>query len=338
MAAVLYASVMGVQTAKPQAAPKAHQVVPTKSKLTAQQQEGLKILKTEADVAKGLSPAMRSFALLEIAQGYRTVHDPKAVSTLRGAFQASQSIEDNDENKSTKSLLQGQIVRQLVVQDPAYCERLLSQLSGLPRKVVITALMKKYTQEKQFAHAVALLNQLGDEEFPYTEGSRLAEALPAKMAADRQNLFAQALSSYSQHQHKSNSDEFEVFVSRTWQSLPPDMVLQAIDEILKQERESDTKMGITVGAAQGAVSFGSTYQYALFQMLPILQELDPGRADQLLQENHDLQSTVQHFPNGFKSLDSKAGIPDSITMRSPDSGGSTAEDRYPPNCSAVQTS
>jgi tetratricopeptide (TPR) repeat protein len=176
-----------------------------------------------------------------------------------------------------------------------------------------------------------LLGQLGDEEFPYIIGSNLMRALPPEMAADKQNLFAQALASYTQHDHKSDPgmDDFAVFITRTWQGLAPDLVMQAIDEVLKQARQSDAKMQITIGAEKGAASFTSVYDYNLFELMPVLRALDPERAGRLLQEDRDVQTAAKQYPNGLQSLDPENGIPDSITMRLPsDSGESSADDRY----------
>ncbi len=305
---------------------------PTHPRLTPQQRTGLSILDRQAGVAKGLSPVMRSFALMEIARGYEKLNPPKALATLRDAFRASQSIEDDsDPNTSNKTWLQGQVLGRLVALDPAYCEQLVPQLAGPPRSTAINRLIIYHTRRKQFAQAIALLGQLGDEEFPYIIGSNLVRALPPDMAADKQNLFAQALASFTQHEHKQQigPDEFGTFISRTWQGLPPDLVLQAIGEVLKQARQSDAKMEITVGAAKGSASFSSIYEYTLFELLPMLRALDPDRAESLLQENRNLQSTAQHFPDGLQSLDPENGIPDSITMRLPsNSGESSTDDRY----------
>ncbi len=303
----------------------------THPKPTPQQQIGLKILDQQTGVAKGLTPAMRTFALLEIARGYEKPDRPKALATLRDAFQASQTIEDDpDPRTSNKTWLRDQVVERLVALDPAYCERLVPQLAGETRAVAISALVQHYTSGKQFAHAVALLSQLGDQEFPYLPAGKLMQVLPPEMAADKQNLFSQALASFSQHEHdhQTGPDQFGVFIARTWQGLPPDLVQQAVDEALKQARQSDHKMEITVGAQKGSASFSSIYEYTLFELMPVLRDLDPDRADRLLQENRDLQSTLKQFPNGLQSLDPKHGAPGSITMRVPNSGGSAATDRY----------
>jgi tetratricopeptide (TPR) repeat protein len=317
------------QSRKPQ-----HKATTTtaRPKLTPQQQTGLSILDQQAGVAKGLSPVMRAFALMEIARGYEKLNQTKALATLRDAFQASQSIEDDSDPKtSSKSWLQGQVVDRLVALDPAYCEQLVPQLAGYPRSAAINRLIMYHTRKKQFAQAIALLGQLGDEEFPYIIGSNLVRALPPEMAADKQNLFAQALASFSRHEHKNGvgMDDFGVFISRTWQGLPPDLVLQAIDEALKQARQSDAKMQITLGAEKGSASFTSIYDYNLFELMPVLHALDPERADRLLQEDRDVQTAAKQYPNGLESLDPENGIPDSITMRLPsNSGESAADDRY----------
>ncbi|HKU23084.1 MAG TPA: hypothetical protein VJQ50_18880 [Terriglobales bacterium] len=316
----------------PKTRPKAKPISAAHSKLTPQQQAGLKLLDQQAGVAKGLSPVMRTFALLEIARGYEKLDPPKALAIIRDAFQASQSIEDDSDPKtSNKTWLQGQVLDRLVTLDPAYCEELVPQLAGYPRSAAINRLIMYHTRKKQLAQAIALLGQLGDEEFPYVIGSNLVQALPPEMAADKQNLFAQALASYTQHDHKSDPgmDDFALFISRTWQGLPPDLVLQAIDEALKQARQSDAKMQITVGAEKGSASFTSIYDYNLFELMPALHALDPERADRLLQEGRDVQTAAKQYPNGLQSLDPENGIPDSITMRLPsDSGESSSDDRY----------
>ncbi len=312
-------------------APKAKTMSPAHYKLTPQHQVGLNLLEQQAGAAKGLSPIMRTFALMEIARGYEKLDRHKALSALRDAFQASLSIEDDSYPKtSNKTWLQGQILDRLVALDPAYCEQLIPQLTGYPRSAAINRLIMYHTRKKQFAQANALLGQLGDQEFPYIIGSNLIRALPPEMAADRQNLFAQALASYTQHDHKSDPgmDEFALFISRTWQGLPPDLVLQAIDEVLKQARQSDAKMQITVGAEKGAASFTSVYDYNLFELMPLLRALDPERADRLLQDDRDLQNTLKQFPNGLQSLAPEEGLPDSISMRSANVGESSADDRY----------
>lgn len=297
---------------------------PPAPKLTPQQQTGLTMLDQQSAAAEGFSPVMRSFALLEISHGYENLEKPKALAALRGALHATQAMEEpTDPRDMTKRNLQSKIITQLASLDADYCEQLVPQLAGSARGFAISTLVARYTGEKQFARAVALLGQLGDQEFPYMPTASLLQALPPQMAADKQNLFAQALASYSAHEHKSgfSLDDFDVLISRNWQGLPPALVLEAVDEVLRQARESGAKLQITVGADKGAASFSSVYEYKLFGLMPVLRALDPGRAQELLQQNRDLQGTVQRFPNGLQSLDATHGVPTSVTMRVAGSGG-----------------
>jgi tetratricopeptide (TPR) repeat protein len=307
-------------------APSAHNSragVPTKPKLSPEQKEALQILHSQEGVAKGLTPTMRTSALFEIGRGYEAIRNGKALLVFHDSFQSSEAIQEDDSNGEIKHALQNRIVQRSVRLDPGEGERLLSQVSGPPHKEIVIQLVKKYTKEKQFARAIGTLTELGDQELPYTLVRELMQALPAGMAAHRQDLFAQALSSYTEHEHTGTEGigDFDAFVSQTWHDVPPSLVLQAIDEILKQARESDTNMSITVGAHKGAASFGSTFEYTLFEVLPILRELDSDRADQLLQEHRNLQTVLDHFPQGL-------GTPDSFTMRPSETGDSSVQDRY----------
>ena len=327
-ALLLLSSTLSAQSPQPRTP---HVAAP---RLTPQQKIGLEILDQQAGVARNLTPATRAFALLEVARGYEQVARPKALAALRHALQATQSMQEEQATdgppQSTKDWLQGQIISRLVELDPAFCEQLIPQLSGSAKTAAIADMVRYYTGKKQFSPAVSLLTQLGDQEFPYMDARNLLQALPPEMAADKQNLFAQALASFTQHQHKGDPmmNGFGEFIAGAWRGLPPDLVLQAVDEVLKQARQFDVQMQITVGAQKGAASFRSIYEYQLFELLPIVRALDPERAQRLLQDNRDLQAALKQYPDGLQSLDPKRGMPQSMMMRVADSGGSAANDRY----------
>jgi hypothetical protein len=139
--------------------------------------------------------------LWQIASGYMRVDRSKAISALRGAFKATTQASDNDD--STKYWLQAQVFAKLLAVDPLYCEAVASKLSGPARSSAIGALVVYYSKKKQFSRAIALLSQLGAEEFPYTAGLTLIQSLPSSMDAERQTIFSSALTSYALHDHKS---------------------------------------------------------------------------------------------------------------------------------------
>jgi hypothetical protein len=54
----------------------------------------------------------------------------------------------------------------------------------------------------------------------------------------------------------------------------------------------------------GSLAFGSEYEFRLFQLLPILQELDESKAERLLAEHHEAHLALDRYPRGMQSLDS----------------------------------
>src|SRR5207247_4664627 len=96
-------------------------------------------------------------------------------------------------------------------------------------------------------------------------------------------------------------DDFVSMIVRFWQQLPPAMVLGAIRQVL-DEAQSD-KSPITLLSASADASFNNAYEYRLFEVLPILRELDDAEADKLLETSVQDRTQLQQLPNGVQSLD-----------------------------------
>src|SRR5690349_1108000 len=65
-------------------------------KLTAEQQRGLRILKSVQAEAAGLEPAMQTYVLWQVSHGYRKARPKKADAVLLRAFTASRRIQDQN--------------------------------------------------------------------------------------------------------------------------------------------------------------------------------------------------------------------------------------------------
>jgi len=264
-----------------------------------------------------------------MSNGYMKVDPKKATRALHAALSAS--VQSRVEDGGTRAWLQTQIFEKLLPLDPAYCETSAAKLEGTAQNSAISALVIHYSGKKQFSHALTLLTQARGE-FPYPAGIRLLQSLPPTMNEQGQAVFSQALASYSQHEHSDAADnvavdDFPKMVLIAWKRLHPDLVMQAIDEVLSQAKHVDNSMHVTVGAKNGAASFTSFYQYRVFELAPVLNKLAPNRVESLLQENADLKDSLRRFPNGVQSLDPKLQL--DVTFRSASAGGgSTASDRY----------
>ena len=277
-------------------------------KLTEDQRLALVLLETSEAASRGFEPPMRSYSLLQIGSSLSTIDASRARNLLRDAFTASLEIHDDDD---TKSRMQQEIFRSLLPLSQEDVEELLPQADMRVRKPITDIIVGRYAERKQFDKAFELINQISAlDEFPYGSASKLMEALPPEMLAEKQGLFSQAVSSFKSHEHYKpglvtiGNNTLTDLAVRFGATLPPKLVLVAIDEILSQGKAAaEEQLNITVGGDGGTASFGSRYEYDLFALLPLLQQLDEGRAKQLLEENQVLQAKLQQYPQGLSSLD-----------------------------------
>jgi hypothetical protein len=145
--------------------------------------------------------------------------------------------------------------------------------------------------------------------YPYARALDAIKAIPADDSNGKDRVFAQALTYY--HQKHSRFDvglnDLGTLVVRLWREISPGLVLQAINELLDvagEEADADSHLEISLKSRAEGASFGSLYQYRLFQILPVLRELDPARADELVKKNTQVKDVLQKYPAGIQSLSS----------------------------------
>jgi hypothetical protein len=275
--------------------------VPT---LTEEQKLAFQTLESSEGASRGFEAPMRSYGLLQIGSTFVALDPAKARGLLREAFTASLEIHDDDD---TKSRMQQEIFRTLLPLSQEDVEELIPQAESSVRRPITDLIVGRYAEKKQFEKGLELVNQLASvEEFPYGSASRLMDAMPPEMAAEKQALFTQAVGSYKTHEHQGvfvGNNTLTGLITHFAPSMPPKLVLQAIDEILSQAKaKTDTNQNVSLAGPGGSVSFANDYQFQLFALLPTLHKLDDSRAKQLLDENQDLQAKLQQFPDGMNSL------------------------------------
>ncbi|MBZ5705143.1 MAG: hypothetical protein LAN63_07300 [Acidobacteriia bacterium] len=303
------------QTAKPPASTTSSPKPEAKPKLTPTQEQGLRLLKAAEAEAGALEPAMRAAVLWQVAHGYYKVDKPRVLLTLIDAFRAATTVEDDhpelkcflvpDECHS-KTWLQVNILREMLT-SPQKVEELLPQADPDVRPVLTGELISKYVRDKKLDRAQQLLLRLSDEkDFPYDAASELMLAVPSDQ--QRVAIFNQAMSNFQTFGEGKFGliapEDLGTLVIRFWRHLPPATVLEAVDQLLGQaktesEKHDDNQISLTT--KQGGVSF-SPYQYRLFELIPVLQELDSSRAESLLHENVSVAGALQKYPDGLRSL------------------------------------
>ncbi len=298
---------------------------PPKPKLTAQQKLGLRQLEIAQAEAAGLQPDMRAFVLWQASRGYATLYPSKADSLLKEALTVTQAIESTeDELKECAEpafcgpvhWLQEQILLDLIRRSKQLgpVEQFLTNADPGFRQLLGSALLERYIDEKHFDRARQLLNQLADDQgsFPYRDATRLIEALPPEQEGDRQAIFSQALDSFTRHGAElyPMDGDFAIMVLRFSEKLPGALVLQAIDQLLDRAKAADESqrnngeqnLSVGVSANKGDAYFDSHYEFRLFQLMAVLEQLDPLRAESLRRERSDVRAALERYPRGLDSL------------------------------------
>jgi hypothetical protein len=294
-----------------------------KPKLTDQQKLGLRQLEIAQAEAAGLQPDMRAFVLWQASRGYTRIAPAKADSLLKEALTIAQAVASTEPplHECAEPVfcgpghwLQTQILRDMILKSrPGSVERLLASAEPGFRQMLTFELLGRYIDEKNFDGARKLLNQLATDEqgyFPYSDAIRLIAALPPDRAGDRVEIFSQALDDFAHHTGELYpvDDDLGVMVLRFWQELPASLVLQAVDQLIDRARDADQKQDaaqqhprIGVSAASGDAYFGSVYQFRLFQLIPVLEQIDPTRAENLRSESGEVRAALERYPGGLDS-------------------------------------
>ena len=268
------------------------------------------MLEISESTARGFEAPMRAFSLLQIAQVHVSLDKKKAVEMLKDAFTASVGIQDDNFGKQH---IQEDIFRTLLPLSQADVEELLPQAETRVRKQTSEEIISRYVEKKEFGPAIDLVNQVSRfDEFPYNSATKLMMAMPEEMSGEKMSLFAQAVNSYKNHEHKGirvGSDTLTSLVVAFGAKMPPKLVMQGVDEILSQAKKATENASITISGEGGTTSFGSEYEYELFALLPLIERLDEGRSKSLLEENQSLKAKLAQYSSGLQSIDPGLGNP-----------------------------
>jgi hypothetical protein len=289
-------------------------------KLTPQQERGLRLLKAaEAGIA-GLQPDMRAFALWRASYAYIQVDAKKAEQLTEDSFIASQSISDSSNEQcgpigsagDIKSWIQERILTEFIRKEKiATAERLLPTAAEAVRSRITAELVKHYVTKKDFSRAQGLLTEVADvDEYPFGAAGDLFLALGPERSADQITIFDQALNNFEQHGSKNGfgTDDLASLIERTWTKLPPTLVIEAVDKMLDEAKSKESHASFSMSTDKGSVNLSSAYQQRLFQLLPILQELDKDKADALLRDNAETRAQLAKYPKGMGSLSSDGNV------------------------------
>lgn len=268
-----------------------------------------------------LEPAMRSYVLHMIAGGLKKC-DPGAVhKVLVDAFTATLAIPDTEENIArreadsavdqtilasrasleAKQYLQIDALTDLLAEDETKVEALLSQAEPTVRIELTDEMIAKAIAAKKLDRALNLLKQAPPDGFPYREATDLMLELPTARDAQKQEIFQWAMAAdHDYHALVVGGDDFASLIVRFWKHVAPALALQAVHQVLDGARSSREQ--ISLGSGSAKASFSNEYDYRVFELLPVLRELDKDEAEKIQGDSQAAQAQLQQFPNGIQSL------------------------------------
>jgi hypothetical protein len=303
----------------------------TKKQLSPAEQLWCPVLKSALSAAAGAEPAMRSYLLNAVAGGLSKCAPQKVRNVLIDSFTATLSMPESQEevdqrerrfiqnseqfdqatrelmfNLQMKQTLQESALYHLFTIDEAKVDSLLPQAEPEARANLLGSMISQAISAKKFDRALELLSRTTSKEsfprpFPFRQATQLMLDLPPEREKDKQEIFRIAMAADREHHWFTTSgDDLAGMIVRFWRHVPPALALEAIHQVLDKAR---FKRAMTLNAASGSVGFSNERDYRLFELLPILRELDNDEADRLLQSSQQAQLGLKQFPNGIQSLD-----------------------------------
>lgn len=305
----------------PPVKPTVHTESKQQAKLTSEQERGLRLLKSAESGAAGLQPDMRAFVLWRAAYAFTKVDAKKGDSVAQDSFIASEAIEDpTDSNQcgapgsagDIKSWVQERVLTEMIRKEKIpEAEELLPSATAHVRTQVTTQLVRHYIGKKDFARALIFLSQLADApQYPFPAAADLLSSFGPEQSGDRMTIFNQALNNFQQHGDSESltMDDIGGFVEKTWTYVPSGLVLEAIDKVLEQAKSEESNSHYSMVSDTGGIALKSPYELRLFQLLPVLEELDKEKADSLLRDDTEMQAQLKKYPKGLASLNSNGAV------------------------------
>jgi hypothetical protein len=188
-------------------------------------------------------------------------------------------------------------------------EALIPEAQPQVQRFVMESLIPRYLAKKNLEKARQLIiSMAGQGQYPYGSAMDLMFAYPSG-SPERVTIFSEAENAYrGEGEHMSfgtGYDGLPGMVVRFWRDVPPAMAEGAIDEILTKAKKTDegpVSPHLTFSGPAGSIALNSQYQYQLFELLPILEQFDPSKAESLLRDNPDLRPMLKQFPEGLEAV------------------------------------
>lgn len=287
-------------------------------------QKARELLDSAAEMIAATKPDVQPVALMHLADNYQTFDKKKAIEYFKQAFAAA-ILPPTGQGPFARST-QMEIVVALTTLDTAEGIALLKRMepptAGYDnRSFAASRVIGALLQQNQIQDAIDLADYMGSSgAYPFSGVSQIMAKLPP---GDNQfaAVFTSALSAYTVKPDRG----FVSLVMRYHKDLPAGLAEAALPRILgailsgKGDIPYDAQ---TFSSSKGTATFTSREESELFDVAPLVREIDPKRYEDLLATHAELRSAMQLFPGGGPSVADDRGI----TIYTVSSGGKSSDD------------
>ena len=255
-----------------------------------------RILGAAEGLTANLKGVDRAYAYWLISRIYQTLDPVEESKLLPQACQAAITAKPENSDTTFKEKIEYDCLRRMMVVQPESAATLLLQADANVRQQINAAKASSAAKSGNIDAALELLTSDLSQgaQYPYDRAIAVMASLPGDNRNGRDRIFAQALSVFRQRLVKRSGvgmEDLGTMVVRFHKDLSQGLVLEGVNELLDAAQDDDagdTHLEISINSGSAAHSFGSSYQYRLFQLLPVLKELDSSRAEKLLRENQQI--------------------------------------------------
>jgi hypothetical protein len=262
-------------------------------------QSAKELLQTASEMVSTASSGIQVPALLELGLLYQDSDKKKTLELLDQAMGAAST-----------AALQARVVRTAADIDVDKAIEMAPSVPVQQRTEALERIVTALVAQKRLDRAVEVLEaSAGQGGYPY----RAADNLLSKLADDdprRPSLFASATSALTPASRKT---DYARLLVHQWRTLPRPLVDGAVTTLVNLilDEKSDTKTISTLSSSLGSVSFDNDKDYQLFDIMHILQLVDPKKAAALKEKRPALSAALDKFPEGRLSM--KASDSDNIS-------------------------
>jgi hypothetical protein len=270
----------------------------------------LYLLQTAQSESGAFDGPMQAAVLFALGRTYSQFDQKKSVDLLTRAYEVASRLPNSGPDVFALRL---EIIRAVVAKAPNVVERSLPGEAVL-RDFALQGIVQDYVAKKKLATAVQRYENIESDPQVYTTARELLDAIPRSNQELTNRVFFHAFREYSAQQHDQitagKPEDLGSLLVRYYDRPPAQVVLDAVDELLRQAKPENapehSQMRTSTIAAKtkdSTLTFSSFYEFRLFQLLPILEALDPDRAERLLADAQSTRALLARYPDGQRSID-----------------------------------